>query len=173
MEGVGCLAGNYHRKGTPVYGYAIMRELYAALGALGGDRAEAVTLWKGDEVISGALVVYHKDTVYVPFCSSRAEHFNLNPNNLIYWEIMRRACARGMKTLDFGRSPVDSSSLAFKLGWGAVTTPQPYLLHTARGDPPGLSTEDASVQRLIHLWQRLPRPVADALGPSIHRRFLV
>jgi FemAB-related protein (PEP-CTERM system-associated) len=163
------LAGNYHRKGTPVYGYAIMRELAAALG----DRAEAVTLWKGDEAISGALVVYYKDTVYVPFCSSRAEHFKLNPNNLIYWEIMRRAAARGMKTLDFGRSPVESSSLAFKLGWGAITTPQPYFIHTARGNPPGLNTEDASVQRLIQFWQKLPRPVADALGPSIHRRFLV
>jgi FemAB-related protein (PEP-CTERM system-associated) len=163
------LAGNYHRKGTPIYGYRIMETLARELR----DNAEAVTLWKDGSVVSGALVVYDKDTVYVPFCSSRADAFRLNPNNLIYWEIMRRACDRGMKTLDFGRSPLGSGSLAFKLHWGAVTTPQPYFVHAARGEPPALDVEAPSVQRLIKLWQRLPRPVADALGPWVHGHFLV
>ncbi len=163
------LAGNYHRKGTPIYGYAIMETLARELR----DSAEAVTLWKDGKVISGALVIYDKDTVYVPFCSSRADAFRYNPNNLIYWEIMRRACARGMTTLDFGRSPLDSGSMGFKLNWGAVTTPQPYFIYTAKGDPPALDVDDPTVKRLIQLWQRLPRPVADRLGPWVHGHFLV
>jgi len=162
------LAGNYHRKGTPIYGYAVMESLSVELR----DGAEVVTLWQDGTVISGALVIYDKGTVYVPFCSSRADAFRLNPNNLIYWEIMRRACARGMKTLDFGRSPLGSGSLAFKLHWGAHTTPQPYFVYTARGSPPTLDVDAPAVQRLIQLWQRLPRPVADALGPWVHGHFL-
>jgi FemAB-related protein (PEP-CTERM system-associated) len=163
------LAGNYHRKGTPIYGFAVMKELHAALG----PSAEAVTLWKDGRVVCGALVLYDKSTVYVPFCSSRADAFHLNPNNLIYWEIMRRACARGMTTLDFGRSPLGSGSMAFKLHWGAGTTPQPYFVHTAHGEPPTLDTEGAGVQRLIKIWQRMPRRVVDVLGPWVHGRFLV
>jgi FemAB-related protein (PEP-CTERM system-associated) len=162
------LAGNYHRKGTPIYGYKVMEALSQELR----DGAEVVTLWKEGTVISGALVVYDKSTVYVPFCSSRADAFRLNPNNLIYWEIMQRACARGMKTLDFGRSPLGSGSLAFKLHWGAVTSPQPYFVYTARGEPPALDVEAPAVKRLIQLWQRLPRRVADALGPWVHGHFL-
>jgi FemAB-related protein (PEP-CTERM system-associated) len=163
------LADNMHRKGTPIYGVAVMRELLAALG----DAVEVVTLWKDGEAISGALVLEHKGTTYVPFASSRAAWFKLNPNNLLYWEIIRRACARGSRCFDFGRSPTDSSTLAFKLGWGATTVPQPYFIYTARGKPPALDVGSGSVQRLIRLWQRLPRPIADAVGPSIYKRFLV
>jgi FemAB-related protein (PEP-CTERM system-associated) len=162
------LAGNYHRKGTPIYGSKVMETLCLELR----DKAEVVTLWKDGMVISGALVIYDKSTVYVPFCSSRADAFRLNPNNLIYWEIMRRACGRGMKTLDFGRSPLGSGSMAFKLHWGAITTPQPYFVYTARGEPPALDVDAPAVRRLIQLWQRLPRPVADALGPLVHGHFL-
>jgi hypothetical protein len=50
--------------------------------------------------------------------------------------------------------------------------PQPFLIHTARGTPPSLDVNSPSVQRLIRLWQRLPRALADRLGPSIHGRFL-
>ncbi|MFT3775009.1 MAG: GNAT family N-acetyltransferase [Minicystis sp.] len=164
------LAQNYHRKGTPIYGVAIMRELCAALPT----STEIVTLWKDGQAISGALVLYHKDVVYVPFCSSRAEHFNLNPNNLIYWEIMRRASARGMKTLDFGRSPIGSSSMAFKLGWGAVETPQPHFTYRADGkQPSAIQADDPWARRAIELWQRLPRKVADRLGPWVHGSFFV
>jgi FemAB-related protein (PEP-CTERM system-associated) len=162
------LAENMHRKGTPIYGKTIMRELLAALG----DRAEIVTLWKDGAVVSGAMVVYHKKVVYVPFASSRPAAFKWNPNNLLYWEIIKRACARGMEVLDFGRSPRSSSALAFKLGWGATVTPQPFYVYTARGAPPKLDVDARGVKRMISLWQRLPRRVADALGPAVCRRFL-
>lgn len=164
-----CLAQNYHRKGTPIYGIGIMRALTAALPT----STEIVTLWKDGQAISGALVLYHKRCVYVPFCSSRAEHFNLNPNNLIYWEIMRRATARGMLTLDFGRSPVGSSNMAFKVGWGAVETPQPHFAWSPSGPPGHLDAEDPWAKRAILLWQKLPRQVADRLGPWVHGQFFV
>jgi FemAB-related protein (PEP-CTERM system-associated) len=162
------LAENMHRKGTPIYGKAIMRQLLETLG----DRAEIVTLWRDGAVVSGALVIYHKQTVYVPFASSRPAAFKWNPNNLLYWEIIKRACARGMTVLDFGRSPQNSSALAFKLGWGAAVTAQPFYVYTARGTPPKLDIEARGVKRMIRLWQRLPRWMADAAGPAVCRRFL-
>jgi FemAB-related protein (PEP-CTERM system-associated) len=163
------LAQNYHRKGTPIYGVAVMRALVDALP----DRSDVVTLWKDGQAISGAMVLYHRDVVTVPFASSRAEHFNLNPNNLIYWEIMRRALARGMKTLDFGRSPLGSSSMAFKVGWGATETPQPQLVRALRGEVGHVNPDDPWARRAVRLWQRLPRPVADRLGPWVHGHFFV
>jgi FemAB-related protein (PEP-CTERM system-associated) len=163
------LAENMHRKGTPIYGHPFLRELVDSLG----EQAEVVTLHKGGEVVSGALAVYFKNLALVPFASSRAAYFSLNPNNLIYWEIMKRAIARGAQWLDFGRSPRESSTLAFKTSWGAVVEPEPFFVWSRPGKAPHLDASDASTQRLIQLWQRLPRPLADALGPSVCRRFLV
>lgn len=163
------LAENMHRKGTPIYGLPVMRELLRALG----DEACLATLWKDGAAVSGAMVARFRGTVYVPFASSRPAAFRMNPNNLLYWEIIRRACESGQRRLDFGRSPRDSTTLAFKLGWGAVTTAQPFLVHTTRGRPPRFDADSPTLKRLIHFWQSLPRPVADALGPGIHRQFLI
>jgi FemAB-related protein (PEP-CTERM system-associated) len=163
------LADNMHRLGTPIYGFAVMRELAAALG----ERVEVVTLWKDGRAVSGAFSLHYKGVLYVPFASSRQAYFKLNPNNLLYWEIIRRGCERGMRVLDFGRSPRDSSGLAFKLGWGATTVAQPYYIDVARGAPPALDRDTPSVQRMAQLWQRVPRTIADTLGPLIHRSFLI
>lgn len=162
------LAENMHRKGTPIYGIAVMRELLHGLG----EHAEVLTLAKDGDVVSGALVVYYKGISYVPFVSSRQRAFQWNPNNLLYWEIIKRSCARGMRVLDFGRSPRDSSNLEFKLRFGAEAEPQPYWIYSPKGRQPQLDTGTTSAQRLIRVWQSLPRRVADSLGPAICRRFL-
>jgi FemAB-related protein (PEP-CTERM system-associated) len=162
------LAENMHHKGTPIYGLPFMRELVWALG----ENAEVITLRLGNEVISAALVVYYNGIVYVPFVSSRPSSFHLRPNNLLYWEIIQRSCHRGMRLLDFGRSPKESSGLEFKRRWGAEIEPQPFYIYAARGEAPSLDAGDPNVQLMIGLWRRLPRFVADALGPSVCSRFL-
>jgi FemAB-related protein (PEP-CTERM system-associated) len=164
------LAENYHRKGTPIYGIALMRELCAAFPG----QTEILALWKDRRPISGALVLYHKHTAYVPFCSSRREHFKLFPNYLIYWEVMKRARERGMRWLDFGHSPAGSSSLDFKRRFGAERRPQPQLVYRPDGKTAApLRAEDPVPRLAIALWKRLPRPVADWLGPWVIGHFWV
>src|SRR5262249_54122145 len=82
------LADNYHRLGTPIYGFAVMSELVTALGS----RAEVLTLWRDGRAASGALLVFHRGVLTVPFASSRRSVFALKPNNLLYWEIIRLGC---------------------------------------------------------------------------------
>jgi len=144
------LAENMHHKGSPIYGLRWMRELV-------GARAVTLTF---DGVVT------------VPFASARPGSFHLKPNNLLYWEIIARACTAGLHTLDFGRSLRGSSTLQFKLGWGAETTPQPMLVWTLRGGTPSVDSESALVRAMVALWRRLPRGVADALGPQVCRRWL-
>jgi FemAB-related protein (PEP-CTERM system-associated) len=163
------LAANMHRKGTPIYGFQVMRELSEALE----ERAEVLTLWKGRDAVSGALVVYHDDTVCVPFVSSLVSAFPLCPNNLIYWEVIQRGWARGMRRLDFGRSFRGSSNLDFKLRFGARSVAQPFYVLSRDGGQPKLDAKDRSVRRLVALWKKLPLPLANAVGPSLCRRFLV
>jgi len=136
------------------------------------DRAEVVTLAEQGRTVSGALVIRFRGVATVPFASSRPSSFHLNPNNLLYWEIISRSCRSGLHTLDFGRSLRESSALSFKLGWGARTEAQPMYVHTVRGAPPRFDVTAPAVRFLVRLWQSLPRPFADALGPQVCRRWL-
>jgi FemAB-related protein (PEP-CTERM system-associated) len=162
------LAENMHRKGAPIYGRPLFQELVRALG----DRAEIVTLEHRGRTVSGALVIRFGGVVTVPFASSRPSTFHLNPNNLLYWEIISRSCGAGMSTLDFGRSLRESTALSFKLGWGARIEAQPMYVRSMRGAGPRFDVETPSIRFLTGLWRSLPRGLADALGPAICRRWL-
>ena len=162
------LAENMHHKGAPIYGRSFFAELLAALG----ERAEIVTLEDRGRTVSGALVIRFGGVVTVPFASSRPSTFHLNPNNLLYWEIISRSCRAGLRILDFGRSLRDSTALSFKLGWGATTEAQPMYVRAVRGAGPRFDVAAPSIRLLAGLWRSLPRKLADALGPAVCRRWL-
>jgi len=162
------LADNMHQKGAPIYGFHFMNELMEAMEG----RVEIMTLWDRDKVVSGALILDHRDTTYVPFASSRPSSLHMSPNNLLYWEIIKRSCLKGMKLLDFGRSLKNSGPLAFKVGWGAKTISQSVWVYTPQDRRnQKLDLGDRRVKWFVRQWKRLPRPVADALGPAVCKRF--
>jgi FemAB-related protein (PEP-CTERM system-associated) len=162
------LSENMHRKGAPIYGLTFMRELMCQMGG----KAEVLAVWRGGEVVAGALLLKHRRTTYVPFASSRPWALALCPNNLLYWEIIRRSCLRGLAEVDFGSSPRGSGSLAFKAGWGARIAPLRCWIHSATGKAPRLSPDEPLVSFGVRQWRRLPRALADVMGPVICRRWL-
>ncbi len=159
------LADNMHRKGAPIYGLPFMRSMMKHFG----DQIEVCTLWKDGKCTSGALVLTHKGVIYVPFVSSRAVYFPLRPNNLMYWEIMKRGCEGGARLLDFGTSLKGATTFAFKLSWGAQEQPLYSYVFSPKGEDVRLDPGSAALQAGVKLWQTLPRPVADMLGPKLIR----
>jgi FemAB-related protein (PEP-CTERM system-associated) len=158
------LAENMHSKGAPIYGRSFMQELVKG----SGESANILVLRHRGRAIAGALVMCHRGTISVPFASSRPGDRLLRPSNLLIWEIIRYGSLNGMQTLDFGRSLRDSTSLDFKLGWGAKTFPQPvHILSTRDQD---LNLDPSDVKWFVNTWKRLPRPVVDRLGPLICRQ---
>lgn len=159
------LAENMHRKGAPIYGLRFMRALVETFA----ERAQVVTLWLGRRAIAGALTLRFNGVVTVPFASARAAYFRLRPNNLLYWFMVERAANEGARVFDFGSSLADTTSLAFKRGWGAVVEPIHSHVY-ARGAQPVLApAQSATVGAAIRLWRALPRGAADALGPWVCR----
>lgn len=161
------LADNMHRKGSPIYGRPFMREMLQAFG----DAADVLTLWKDGEPISGAMTATFNDVMYVPFASSRAAYFPLRPNNLLYWKIIERGCERGLHTLDYGTSMRGSSTLDFKLHWGARLHPLPSYVYTRAAEQPTLAPGPGSraVSAGVWLFKTMPRPMADSIGPVVSR----
>jgi FemAB-related protein (PEP-CTERM system-associated) len=162
------LADNMHHKGAPIYGRRFIEELLRAFPGA----TEVVTVHQGSYCVAGAVTLTFKGVMAIPFLSSRPDCLWLRPNVLLVWDIISRACGAGLRTLDFGTSLRRSSSLEFKLHWGARTTPRSILVRALRGRPPAMDVESPAIRAGVALWQRLPRAWADALGPQVCARFL-
>jgi FemAB-related protein (PEP-CTERM system-associated) len=160
------VADNMHSKGAPTYGFPFISEVARSFG----DDAEVISLWDGDRIIAGSLLLFHKKTAYIPFASSRPNTLHMSPNNLLYWQIILQSCLRGMTLLDFGRSQKGSGSLQFKLGWGAETAPQPFLIYSRNGAEFPVDSKKGQADFVVATLQRLPRPIADRIGPVICRQ---
>ena len=83
---------------------------------------------------------------------------------------MRRACERGVRVFDYGRSKRGTGSFDFKKNWGFEPTPLAYEFHCSKRDAiPQNNPLNPKYRALIALWKRLPRGAANALGPHIVR----
>jgi hypothetical protein len=81
---------------------------------------------------------------------------------------MRRACERGCRLFDFGRSKIGTGAHAFKRNWGFEPTPLVYQFRLAAGRTmPELNPLNPKFRLLIAAWKQLPLPLATRLGPLI------
>ncbi len=119
-------------------------------------------------VIGGALAIYYKDTITLPWVSSLRTKFASCPNNILYWDAMRFGIEKGLKYFDFGRSTVGSGTYKFKTRWGAKPQQLYWELHSMRGKEISRPSGDNSKFDLaMAIWKKLPVPIANAIGPSI------
>jgi hypothetical protein len=94
----------------------------------------------------------------------------LAANDFKYWELLRRACERGQRTFDYGRSKRGTGSFDFKKNWGFEPAALFYEYRLFKRERiPENNPLNPKYAAFIALWRRLPRPVANALGPMIVR----
>jgi hypothetical protein len=83
---------------------------------------------------------------------------------------MRRACERGLKVFDYGRSKRGTGSFDFKKNWGV----EPQSLHYEHflyggTTVPEHNPSNAKYRTAIDVWRRLPRGVVNSVGPALAR----
>ncbi len=160
-------ADNMHRHGSP----ALSRRYFARLRATFGDACEALTVTTADgRPVSGVLSFYFRDEVLPYYAGDTGEARDLAANDFKYWELMRRACERGVRVFDYGRSKRGTGSFDFKKNWGFEAVPLVYEYQLfARDDVPQNNPLNPRYRALIAMWRRLPRPVVNAVGPLLAR----
>jgi len=156
---------NMRDLGSPAHSLGFFREVLERFG----DQTEFLLVRHESRYIGAALALYHGATMCVPWVSSLRDSFRLYPNNILYWEAMKRGIARGMKVFDFGRSTVDSGTYEFKRRWGAG--PVPLYWHTM--DLPGAPAEPAEGSEgfslAIAVWKKIPVGISRMVGPSLRK----
>ena len=160
-------ADNQHRHGTPPY----PRRYFEALRSAFGRDCEVLTvLDSAGRPVSSVLSFYFRDEV-LPYYAGDHEHARaLAANDFKYWELMRRAVERGLGVFDYGRSKRGTGSFDFKKNWGFEPQPLSYeYLLLKRDDIPQNNPANPKYRAFIEMWRRLPRPLANAVGPLIVR----
>jgi len=160
-------ADNVHRHGTP----AMPRRWFQQLRREFGRDCEVLTVGSADGTpVSSVLSFYFRDEV-LPYYAGDAEAARgLAANDFKYWELMRRACSRGLKTFDYGRSKQGTGSFAFKKNWGFEPRPLHYEYRLYKRDSvPQNNPANAKYKLLIETWRRMPLAMANWLGPFVVR----
>jgi len=160
-------ADNVHRHGTPALSARYFKTL---LRVFGGD-CEILTIRDAaGRSLSSVLSFYFRDEVLPYYAGDDVAAREFAANDFKYWELMRRACERGMKVFDYGRSKQNTGPYAFKKNWGFKPLPLHYEYQLYRGDAlPRNNPANPKYRAFIALWRRMPIALANRLGPLIVR----
>jgi FemAB-related protein (PEP-CTERM system-associated) len=157
-------SASVHRLGTPVFS----RKFFRLLKNEFGDDCEVLTITLDGKVISSVLSFYFRDEV-LPYYGGGVDAARaVAGNDFMYWELMRRACERGLKVFDFGRSKRGTGSFDFKKNWGFEPTPlyYEYFLVTDT-EVPEINPLNPKYRLFIQAWKKMPLALANIIGPHI------
>ena len=160
-------ADNVHRHGTP----ALPRRYFDALQREFGADCDILTVADpAGRPLSSVLSFYFRDEALPYYAGDDVAARELAANDFKYWELMRRACAKGLKTFDYGRSKQGTGPFALKKNWGFEPTPLHYEYRLYKRDAvPQNNPANAKFKLMIETWRRLPIGVANWLGPYVVR----
>lgn len=104
----------------------------------------------------------------ITWASSLRAYNKISPNMLLYWEFMQQSISAGATMFNFGRCTPNGGTHKFKRQWG--TRDEPLWWYEQRAAGATTPAEGHGALGLApRIWQRLPLPVATALGPHIVR----
>ena len=159
-------AASLHRHGTPVP----PRRYFRILNEVFGPECEVTIVARGGKPVASLLTFYFRDCALPYYAGGAAAARELGAHDLMYWDVMRRAAERGLRSFDFGRSKKGTGAFLYKKTWGFEATPLHYeYLLLRRSSVPEVNPLNPRYRLLISLWKRLPLFVANALGPRIAR----
>jgi len=152
--------------GTPVFA----KSYFARLKKVFGSDCDIVVIRDEGTPVSAVLNFYHKDTVLPYYGGGTSGARRNGANDFLYWEVMRRAAARGYRRFDFGRSKAGTGAFSFKKNWGFEPEWLEYEYHFAPGETmPDKNPLNPKYRLFIESWKKLPLPLANFIGPWIIR----
>jgi FemAB-related protein (PEP-CTERM system-associated) len=152
--------------GTPVFSRGYFRLLAEVFGA----EMDVVAIADADAPVAAVMNFYWRDEVLPYYGGGTAQARQCYANDFMYWSVMRLAAARGARLFDFGRSKEGTGAFSFKKNWGFTPASLPYFFNLPPGKAiPENNPLNPKYRMMIAAWQKLPLPVANAIGPFIVR----
>ena len=152
--------------GTPVFS----KKYFHVLKEVFGADCEVLTITQNGHTISSVMSFYFKDEVLPYYGGGTRAAREVAGNDFMYWELMRRACERGLRVFDYGRSKQGTGPYNFKKNWGFVPEPLFYEYYLVKAKAvPDINPLNPKYRFFIETWKRLPLPLTKVLGPMISK----
>jgi FemAB-related protein (PEP-CTERM system-associated) len=157
------------RLGTP----AFPAKHFTALLRNFGPMADVREVHFEGKAVAAVLTFYFRDRILPYYGASDPAANECQPNNYMYFDLMRWGRANDYNYFDFGRSKKEGSgSFDFKAHWGMQMCDLPYeMLLVKRKSLPNFSPNNPKFALLIRLWQKLPLWLTRKIGPFLIKAF--
>ncbi|MCI5046746.1 MAG: FemAB family PEP-CTERM system-associated protein [Aquisalinus sp.] len=150
--------------GTPVWPEKLLKIILEAFP----DETEILVAKAEGHAVAALVSFYFGDTVLPYYAGAGFAARKLHAYDYLYWEQMRRAHEKGCGKFDFGRSKVGTGAYAYKTHWGFEPKPLSYHYHLVKADAvPDVNPNNPKFRLVTKVWQKLPLPVANRLGPVL------
>ncbi len=157
-------ARNMRDLGSPTHPISLFETIAEELP---GSALFGCALLNGKPVAAGCAISW-RDEMEMTWASSLREWNALKPNMLLYWNFMERAVSSGYTRFSFGRSTPGGGTHEFKLQWpGAADVPLYWHRWSAKPQAVAPGKDSSSLALASRLWQRMPVPLATALGGKL------
>ena len=158
---------NMRDLGTPAHSARFLEHVVKAFP----NSTRVALVRHGGRVVAGTFLLLRDGTLTCGWGASLKEYLWCEPNDLLYWEVIRYGCEQGFRDIDFGRSLAGSGNATFKKEWGATETclEYRYILNGTSGVP-NVNPSNPKYDRLSRVWRCLPLTIAIRLGPIIRKR---
>ncbi len=160
---------NMRDLGSPVHSRAFF---CAILQHFKGRAKLGLVSFHGKPIGAGLILMIDR-VVAIPWASTLRRYNQLSPNMLLYWNFLKYAADNGHKIFDFGRSSRGEGTYRFKLQWGAYAVPLDwYTTRQHSGTLFPKAAEGAQLgtrENISKLWQKMPLPIANFVGPILRK----
>lgn len=154
------------RHGSPPHKYALFKKLYDSLQIRGKMRV-LLAEYKG-RFIGGRIVFCDSKTIFCWNSVSDIKYRNVNPNNLLLWEIIEWGLKSRCHSLEMGRTRKGTTVYDFKKGWGGEEIFLNEYVHFMGSNKRELPDPTLRTYRyLAKVWSLMPIGLAKRIGPKI------
>lgn len=148
--------------GTPVHSYFFFKTLLEQFN----DKVCIVVLYDGYIPISAAFLFILNGVLSHPFAGTVNKYKPSSANNLLYWNIIKFACEKNIKTFDMGRSRLNQGTYKFKKSWGGVAK-NIYYYYFLKDNMSVPSFDTPYYKFATTAWKQMPLFLANRIGPKL------
>lgn len=160
------IAASWRNLGTPIY----KKEYFRTILQNFPDNTRIFVVMYENVAIAAAFNGYYQGTVEGMWLGLLPQFRKLQPNSVLYWEMIKHACENNFKNFHLGRSSVDSGGEFFKRKWNAKPKQLYWQYHLGSlGEIPQLNVNNPKYSLAIKVWRKLPLRLTNCLGPVIAR----
>jgi FemAB-related protein (PEP-CTERM system-associated) len=151
--------------GTPVQS----RRLFESIAAVFPESVWFACAYLAGRPVAAGCGFRWAEEFEITWASALREFNALAPNMLIYWRMLERCVADGVRIFNFGRCTPDSGTHRFKRQWGGRDEALWWYQWSAAGTQATPSPDSGPLAWGPRIWRRLPLSVANWVGPAVVR----